>query len=245
MSKLRNRIRDLGRRPTTTFGFSMTRSEAPAARQLLVVAEVSNAAEAAQAVTAGADALVYGGGSDSLESVVAAAGTLPVGARLDAATTAGAAAARTAGADFLVFADDATAAGAIRDPELGYVVLAAGLTDDGLRLLRILDLDGVVIAPPTGTMTVRQQLETRRLSDLARKPLFARLENGAPTPDAEALESWRDAGVAVVLAPALALPELASAAALVPAPREPQNRREGREATVPAPRPSSLDEEEE
>jgi hypothetical protein len=242
MSKLRNRIRDLGRRRPMPFGFAPARSEAPSARQLLVIAEVTDATDAAQAVTAGADALVYGGGADSLESVVAAAGTLPVGARLDAATTAGAAAARKAGADFLVFADDASAAGAIRDPELGYVVLASGLTDDGLRLLRILDLDGVMIAPPTATMTVRQQLQTRRLSDLARKPLFARLEAGSTTPDADVLESWRDAGVAVVVAPAAAIAALTAAAAAIPAPREPQGRRE---ATVPAMRPSSLDDEEE
>lgn len=245
MSKLRNRIRDLGRRRPTPFGFSMTRSEAPASRQLLVVAEVASAAEATQAATDGADAVLYGGGSDSLESIISAAGALPVGVRLDAATTAGAAAARTAGADFLVFSDETSAAGAIRDPEIGYVVLASDLSDDGLRLMRGLDLDGVIIAPPGSTMTVRQQLQTRRLGDLTRKPLFARLEAGAATPDADVLESWRDAGIAVVVATASALAALAAAASQVPSPREPQNRREGREATVPAPRASTLDDEEE
>src|SRR5262245_38826998 len=128
MSKLRNRIRDLGRRRPTPFGFSMSREEAPAARQLLVVAEVASAAETAEAVTGGADAVIYGGGSDSLESIITAAGSVPVGVRLDAATTAGATAARQAGADFLVFSDENSAAGAVRDPDLGYVVLGAGLS---------------------------------------------------------------------------------------------------------------------
>ena len=243
MSKLRNRIRDLGRRRPVQFGFATARAETPAARQMLVIADVTNAADAAAAVAGGADAIVYGGGLDSLDSVVAAAGALPVGARLDAATAASAGAARTAGADFLVFADDRSTAGAIRDPELGYVVQAAGLTDDGLRLLRILDLDGVMIALPAATMTVRQQLQTRRLSDLARKPLFASIEAGGATPDADVLESWRDAGVVAVFAPAAMLAAVATAAAAVPAPREPQGRRE---ATVPAARhDSSLDDDDE
>lgn len=241
MSKLRNRIRDLGRRRPAHFGFAPARAETPAPRQLLVIADVTNTAEAAAAVTGGADALLYAGGTDTLESVVAAAGTLPVGARLDAATTAGAEAARKAGADFLVFADDQSAAGAIRDPELGYVVLASDLSDDALRLLRGLDLDGVLIAPPTDAMTVRQQLQTRRLSDLARKPLFARLQAGGAAPSADTLESWRDAGLVAILSPAGLLAALTTAVAAVPPPREAQSRRE---ATIPAARPSSLDDDE-
>lgn len=243
MSKLRNRIRELGRRRPAQFGFTPARTDAPAPRQLLVIADVASAAEAAQAVTGGADAMIYAGGSDSLESIVAAAGTLPVGARLDAATTAGAEAARKAGADFLVFADDRSAAGAIRDPELGYVALVEGLTDDNLRLLRIVDLDGVLVSTPPAAMTVRQQLETRRVGDLARKPLFARIDAAGAAPDADQLESWRDAGVVAVLAPAAVLAAVTAAAAAVPAPREPQSSR--REATVPVVRPSSLDDEDE
>jgi hypothetical protein len=60
MSKLRDRIRDMGRRRPAAFGFAAMNQAAQqsASRQVLVVAEVVDASAARQAAEAGADAVV-------------------------------------------------------------------------------------------------------------------------------------------------------------------------------------------
>jgi len=149
MSKLRDRIRDMSRRRPTALGFAIVRGAERSPRQVLVLAEVWDASAASTAVAAGCDALIYGGSLDSLADVVAAADGRPVGARVEAATAADTAAIATAGADFLVFDDQRTDAGALVDTRLGYVAVATDVTDDAaLRLLRPLDLDAVLIAAP-------------------------------------------------------------------------------------------------
>lgn len=246
MSKLRDLIRDIGRRKPAAFGFAAMRSGAATdhPRQLLVIAEVADAADASAAATATVDAVLYTGAASNLAAVVAAvqaAGSkAPVGIRINAATGADATAVAEAGADFLAF-DDASADGAsVSETRLGYLALVSPETDDAtVRLLRLLDLDGVLVAAPPEQMTVRQQLQTRRMAELARKPLIARAEAAV---SAAALERWRDAGVAAIVAPVPAVAALVAAAAEVPPRREP--KQQGRpDAIVPAPRSSSDDEE--
>ena len=79
---------------------------------------------------------------------------------------------------------------------------------------------------------MRDQLLTRRIAELARKPLIVPVDASA---DATQLEVWRDAGAPVAFVAggdAGAVARVAEAAAAVPPPRE---RREDRpNALVPA-----------
>jgi hypothetical protein len=228
MSKLRDRIRDMSRRRTATFGFTAVRTEERPARQLLVMAEVGDASAATAAIEAGADILLHGGAVEGLASVVAAAGSTPAGQLLEAATADSAAAVIEAGAHFLVFNDQQTEAAALLKPALGYVAIVDP-TDSELRLLRPLDLDAVIVLQPAAEPSVREQLRLRRTSELVRKPLIARLEGAV---SATTLEVWRDAGIVAVLVGAGSdLEAVVTAADAVPRPRESTDRPE---ATIPS-----------
>ena len=250
MSKLRDRIRDISRHRPQAFGFAAMRATEPASsRQVLVVARVDGAQQAAAAVAAGADAVLHTGALSHLAEVVGAAGSAVVGASVDAATAADVTAIREAGAHFLVCTDDQTEAAALLDQQVGYVLLAPtsatpALSDTDhdarLRSFRALDLDGVLVGGLPQTMTVRQQLQARRLGELARKPLFVALSAAV---SAATLELWRDAGVVAVVTDAAVTAELATAADAVPAPRRATGDRA--EAIVPAaPSGSALDDDE-
>lgn len=229
MSKLRDRIRDMSRRRTATFGFTAVRTEERPSRQLLVVAEVRDAAAASAAIEAGADVLLHSGAVADLAGVVAAAGSSPVGQLIEAGTAEGTAAVGEAGGHFIVFNDQQTEAAALLNPTLGYVAIVDP-SDSDLRLLRPLDLDAAIVLQPATELNVREQLRLRRTSDLVRKPLIARLEGAV---SATTLEVWRDAGVVAVLvsADSDALGAVITAASAVPRPRESTDRPE---ATVPA-----------
>ena len=250
MSKLRDRIRDISRRRPQAFGFAAMRAtEQTSSRQVLVVARVDGAQQAAAAAAVGADVILHTGALSHLAEVVGAAGSTVVGANVDAATAADVTAIREAGAHFLVCTDDQTEAAALLDQQVGYVIAAPttatpALSDSDhdarLRSFRALDLDGVLVGALPQTMTVRQQLQARRLGELARKPLFVAV---ADTVSAATLELWRDAGVVAVVADASLVADLAAAADAVPAPRRASGDRA--EAIVPAaPAGSALDDDE-
>lgn len=229
MSKLRDRLRETARRQANGFGFTATRTAERSIRQVLVIAEVSDASGAAQAVTAGADILLHTGALESLAEVVTAASGHVVGRTVEAATAADATAVQEAGAHFLAFDDHHTDAAALLVQSIGYVALLGQEDDADLRLLRPLDLDGAIVAAPPSQLTVRDQLRLRRSADLVRKPLFARVSAAI---DASTLEVWRDAGVvAVVVSDAGLISDIAQAADAVPRPRESTERRE---VVVPA-----------
>ena len=240
MSKLRERIRSTRERRSIPFGFGPAGRPAESQRQVLVLAEVGGAKAAAQAVAAGADALLCG--AEDIEAAVEAAGGRPVGARVEAATSAGADALIEAGADFLVFDGAQTEAAALLRTELGHVGLLtdAAAAEEELRLLQPLDLDAILLPSARTAATVRDQLLTRRIAEVTRKPLIVPVDASV---DATQLEVWRDAGalVALVAGDAAAIEAVAAAAAAVPAPRE--RREERPNALVPAHGPDLLDED--
>ncbi|MXZ47313.1 MAG: hypothetical protein F4Z08_10105 [Chloroflexi bacterium] len=240
MSKLRERIRSTRERRSVPFGFGPRSREAEAQRHVLVLAEVDGADSAAAAASAGADALLAG--ADGIAAVVEGADGRPVGARVEAATSADADALIEAGADFLVFDDAQTEAAALLRPELGHVALLADASaaEEDLRLLQPLDLDAILLPSARAAATVRGQLLTRRIAELTRKPLIVPVDGSV---DATQLEVWRDAGalVALVAGDAAAVEAVVAAAVAVPAPRE---RREDRpNALVPSPAAGLLDED--
>ncbi|MDE2695809.1 MAG: hypothetical protein OXH97_04745 [Chloroflexota bacterium] len=240
MSKLRERIRSTRERRSVPFGFGPRSREAESQRHVLVLAEVDDADAAAAAASAGADALLAG--ADGIEAVVEGADGRPVGARVEAATSADADALIEAGADFLVFDDAQTEAAALLRPDLGHVALLEDATaaEEDLRLLQPLDLDAILLPSARVAATVRDQLLTRRIAELTRKPLIVPVDGSV---DATQLEVWRDAGalVALVAGDAASIEAVVAAAVAVPAPRE---RREDRpNALVPSPASGLLDED--
>ena len=226
MSKLRDRIRRTFQRRPGPLGFAPRSRQADDHRYVIVIAEVGDADAASAAADAGVDALLHAGGLEALEAVVEAGGDLPVGARLEAASAADADALIEAGADFLVFDDAQTEAAALLRDELGHVGLLgdAAASEEELRLLQPLDLDAVLIPAHAGSLSVRDQLHTRRIAELTRRPLIVPVSADVST---EELRTWRDGGAPAVLASGEAadLEGIVAAAREVPAPRE---RREER-----------------
>ena len=241
MSKLRDRIRSTLQPRPAPLGFGARTRDDDAHRFVLVIAEVADASAAAAALGAGVDALLYSNGVDGAAAIVEAAGELPVGARLQAASSDAADSLIEAGVDFLVFDDAQTEASALLREELGHVALLAdaAASDDDLRLLQPLELDALLVPAREGALSVRDQLLTRRIAELTRTRLIVPV---APGISSDALQVWRDAGAPAVLAPgadASALERLVAATRDVPAPRE---RREDRpDPLVPAAHTAALE----
>jgi hypothetical protein len=238
MSKLRDRMREMSRRRSAEFGFAVARGASRVPRQVLVIAEVESSAAAGGAAEAGADALLYTGAAEGFADAVTAAAGCVVGRSVPRATADDTNSIAEAGGHFLAFDDQQTDASALLKQGLGYVAMVAS-DDTDLRLLRPLDLDGVLVTAPSEQMTVREQLRLRRFGEQVRKPLVARLDHA---PSATTLEVWRDAGVVAVLAPSDpdTLRAVLAAADAVPRPREANERPE---VTVPSVQASVEDED--
>ena len=215
MSKLRNRIRDLGR-TRAGFGFAAA-AHNEAVRHILVIAEVADAASAAAAAEAGVDAVILRGsaaalGDLDLKSVLA-------GIWLEDATGAEVTAARDAGADFFLFDDGRTQSTALTPTEIGRILLLGPDQEtERLRSIAVLDLDAVVVTGEVGATTVRDQLALRRVASLTGAHLLIAAN---AVPDTATLEAWRDAGAPAVLVSGSAadLRAAVQAASAVPAPK--------------------------
>lgn len=216
MSKFRTRIRDIGHAPGG-MGFSaIARQERP--RHVIVVAEATSAAEATAAAEAGADAVVMVGSMPAGLSV-----KVPVGVRIEDATRAEVAAAREAGADFFLFDDGRSHAASLTVDDIGAVLLLGADQDEQrLRSVAAIDLDAVLVETDADLITVREQIELRRVAGLTGAPLLLR---SLGRPDTAMLEAWRDAGAPAVLVPAADTAATLEAARAVPAPRRSTERR--------------------
>ena len=216
MSKFRTRIRDIGHAPGG-MGFSaIARQERP--RYVIVVAEAASAAEATAAVEAGADAIVLTGAMPAGLSV-----KVPVGVRIEDATRAEVTAARDAGADFFLFDDGRSHAAALTVDDIGSVLLLGADQDEQrLRSVAAIDLDAVLVEADADLITVREQIELRRVAGFTGAPLLLK---ALGRPDAAMLEAWRDAGAPAVLVPAADTAATLEAARAVPAPRRSTERR--------------------
>lgn len=230
MSKLRTRIREIGRPGDGPLGFARL-AEHDARRHMLVMAQVADGEAARAAIEAGADVLLAASAS-AVAAAVEAAGSRPVGARLESGSAADAAAAVEAGADFLVFDDAQTEARALSGHDAGRVLLLDDdRSEERLRSLAGLALDAVLAGDVGAQMTVRDQLRLRRVVELSGAPLVVAADAGV---NEAVLETWRDAGAPIVLVTggADAVRAVVEAAGRVPAPRKP--RASGAMPLVPA-----------
>lgn len=218
MSSFRRRLRQTSQGSRgRQMGFA-AQSSKPATAPLMVIAIVEDVSAVSGLVEAGATALISTS-LDSLEAIVAAAGDIPVGVRIDATTVDAAEQARAAGVDFIAFNDAETEAAALLEPEPGRVLLIENDVDEErLRSYAGMRLEGIITAPPAQPLMVRDQLALRRIAELAGAPLIAPSGEAPPT---STLHAWRNAGVLAVLVPGeRALVEATvAAAAEVPEPQ--------------------------
>ncbi|TAK66741.1 MAG: hypothetical protein EPO22_03550 [Dehalococcoidia bacterium] len=197
MSKLAEKIRKVTRIQSQPLGFGSART---AAEPTLVLAgRCDDSASAAELVRKGADAVIVGSAKSPAASGAAAGIKDAIAGAWVPGKAAGEAKAYTdAGFDFIVFDPDRTSATAVLDDNAGYVMaVPAGLGDAETRALESFQLDAIDIGAIQGPLTVRGQMDLRRLFSMTRKPLMA----GVPGDiDVAELEALRDANVVVVVA---------------------------------------------
>lgn len=194
MSKLSDLIRHATRAEPAPIGFA-TSAHKPAATMLLVALAGDHPARAAaEAVSAGVDAVLLTGrpNEKDLKEAVAAAQGKPCGAEAAADQLE---VLRSAGIDFAVL-DLQAQASALQEEELALVLrLREELTDFQLRALEALSFDALYLERDAGAPTILHYIEFQRAGGLARKPLLLPVRQ--PLPQQELL-SLRDAGVVLL-----------------------------------------------
>lgn len=197
MSKLAERIRRATRLQATSLGFGAARSSRE--HTMVLAALTADSAAVADLARRGADAVIVDltRSSGAPPRPVAADGSI-VGAFIGARAEGESAACKEAGYDFVVFDPEVATATALMEENIGYVlVLPQDLSDADVRTLEGLQLDAIDVGPIDRALTVRRQLDLRRVFGMTRKPLMARLR--ADVSGAE-LQALRDTNVVVIVA---------------------------------------------
>jgi len=193
LSKLAEKIRKVTRVAAAPIGFGAAKSESDATMVLAAVAK--DAREAAEMARRGADAVVIAGArpADAKDVPGAIAGAA-IGGRQDDEAKA----CREGGFDFVVFDPNEAVATALLDEECGYVLtLPRDLDENDTRTLEAFQLDAIDVGPIDRALTVRRQIELRRIYAMTRKPLWARVKGDISSAELQAL---RDTNVVVVAA---------------------------------------------
>ena len=255
MSKLGNKIRKIIRvePPPLGFGVAVTRQRPPSLL-LMLHGPASGARAPANLTDSGVDTLLLSLNSEKEAAEAArwakAAGDLPCGVRVPSVASETVAALKQAGIDFLAFEAESASADALLDTEMGYVLTLGGDPSDTLlRAMADFSLDALWLADWRGPLTVRSQLELRRVYLLARTPLLVPVRADIGAGDLECLRDTGVVGVAVDGHEHNAwdrLPALRKAIDGLPPPRV-RRREERPEAMLPVGTltPSSAEEEEE
>ncbi len=188
MSKLADKIRKAARGEPQPLGFVAARSQATATMVLAGIAK--NAGDAAELARRGADTVIV----SSPKPADGKQGDVACGAHI--AGDDDAKAYREGGFDFVVFDPDRTSSTAVLEEEIGYVLsLPKDVTDVELRAIEGFRLDAIDVGAVERSLTVRRQIDLRRVFALAHKPLMARV---AADIDVRALQALRDTNVLVV-----------------------------------------------
>jgi hypothetical protein len=246
MSKLGDSIRKTMRVEAAPIGFRAIRRAKSPSLLVMALLDGDGKGRIAAATEKGAGAIVLRGAKpDDVKAAAEAAGEIPCGVWPEKVDAEAVAALVEAGADFLVFDAEATPATALLDDKPGYVLLLRGQPEDTyLRILESVALDGVLLDGWTGPLTLRKQVELRRIAGLTRKPLI--LPVSLPIESGE-LECLREAGVSVLAVDggeSRALDELPSLVQAIEALPGPRRRRETA-LEVLLPRAAEMAEEEE
>lgn len=193
MSKLADKIRNASRSEPQPLGFGA--AKAAAAPTMLLAGLAPDPQAAAELVRRGADVVIVG----SPLSPAAAAGIdgkgAVAGARIAGKAANEAKAYREAGYDFVVFDPNSASATALLDEKIGYVLTLPGdLTENEVRTLESFQLDAIDIGTVAGPLTVRRQIDLRRIFSMTRKPLLASVDAAISVAELQAL---RDTNVLI------------------------------------------------
>jgi len=255
MSKLANKIRKTTRVEPAPLGFGVAAARPrPPSLLLMVHGPASSVRPPADLAKSGLDALLLSLNPEKEAAEAAhwgkAADELPCGLRVPSAASETVAALKQTGIDFLAFEAESASANALLDTEMGYVLVLSGDPSDTLlRAMADFSLDALWLADWHGHLTLRSQLELRRIYLLARTPLLVPVRADIGAGD---LECLRDVGVVGVAVDGHEhnvwdrLPALRQAIDSLPPPRL-RRREERPEAVLPVSvrAPSSAEEEEE
>lgn len=197
MTKLADLLRGAMRVSASPMGFVPSTAKAAHTMLLLALASERWKQEAADAVAAGADAVLLAGkpGDKEIAEAVEAAGSRPCGVVAGDVGAEQIERLRAAGADFFVLDPEAPAS-ALIDEKLALLLrVRQELTDVQLRTLDALPVAALYVEREPGALTIWRQMELQRISGLSRKPLALRVPPDTKQQDLLAL---RSAGVALV-----------------------------------------------
>jgi hypothetical protein len=193
LSKLSEKIKKVTRFASTPIGFgSATTAKEPT---MVLVGLAKDAKEAADLAKRGADAVVVSNTRpDAAKDVPGTiAGAVIAGKQDDEAK-----AYREGGFDFVVFDPNQASATALLDDQIGYVLtLPRDIDEQDMRALESFQLEAIDVGTIDGGLTVRRQIEFRRIFALTRKPLWARVKGDLSVLELQAL---RDTNIIVVAA---------------------------------------------
>ncbi len=189
MSKLAERIRRAARIDAAPLGFMAARAAKEATMLLGGVAK--DARVAADLTKRGADFVIVlkvspGDAKDCGDTIA--------GAAIEG--DADAKAFKDGGFDFVYFDPDRTSSTAVLEDNIGYVMtIPKDASDTDLRAIEAFHLDAVDIGEIKGALTVRRQMDLRRVFGLTHKPLIAAVPADISVP---ALQALRDTNVIAV-----------------------------------------------
>ena len=197
MSKLADKIRKAARLDAQPLGFVTARAAKEATMLLGGVA--ADARAAAELAAHGADFVIL---TKAAAVDGAAAGGAIAGAVIEG--DADAKEYKDGGFDFVVFDPDKTSSTAVLEEEIGYVMIVPkDASDTDLRSVESFQLDAIHVGEIKGVLTVRRQIELRRLFGLTRKPLLAVVPADISVPMLQALRDTNVIAVAVEGAPSI------------------------------------------
>lgn len=193
MSKLADKIKKVTQLASQPLGFGSAKAAAESTMVLAGVAK--DARDGAELQKRGADVVILTGVKPETGKEVTGA---IVGAVIGGKADDEAKAYREGGFDFVVFDPNSASATALLDEEIGYVLtLPKDLEDNDVRTLESFQLDAIDIGAIDGALTVRRQIELRRVYGMTRKPLLARVKGDVSVAELQAL---RDTNIVVVCA---------------------------------------------
>jgi len=134
--------------------------------------------------------------AEKLKALTAAL-SIPCGLRVSKPSPGTAEAARALGVDYLLIGDHDTPAAALVDEEIGFVLaVTEDASDSFLHVVGSTPFDALYGGEISQTLTLRRQLDLRRMAALARKPLLLDARDPVTSQD---LECLRDSGVAALI----------------------------------------------
>jgi hypothetical protein len=197
LSKLADKIRSAARSEPQPLGFGSAKASVVATMVLAGVAR--DAGSASEIARRGADVVIVGSAKSAAKPDTGkdVAGAI-AGARIAATAVNEAAQYREGGYDFVVFDPNSASATALLDEKVGYVLtLPDNLSDNEIRTLESFQLDAIDVGTLSTPLTVRRQIDLRRIFAMARKPLMASVDGAISVTELQAL---RDTNVLVVVA---------------------------------------------